>query len=206
MILYHGTSAANLDAILRDGIQPRSTTGRASNWDGPLESKAGYVYLTDSYPVFYAMTAAKDDEDLAIIKVRVKPGDLYPDEDYVSWVLAKETGGDQKSILPTIDITEFAALEQESLDRTGMVAVRKVTPANIIDHRIIDVHDWPFIMNIGGDSHRSPMTHGIMGPRYKAAVKALFRSGRDAAIRAMRWPGDDRPIPPIPPRRPAAIS
>lgn len=88
--LYHGTSAAFIDAIMRDGIRPRLDTG-GSNWEHTVESRADAVYLTSAYPFYFAEQACKNDEDLAIIELgNINRSFLIADEDVLAQVGTKE--------------------------------------------------------------------------------------------------------------------
>jgi hypothetical protein len=55
MKLFHGTLSTRLPAIFNHGIKPRGAA--ASNWPGAAASRADAVYLTDAYPLSYALQA-----------------------------------------------------------------------------------------------------------------------------------------------------
>jgi hypothetical protein len=59
--LYHGTGLKAARQILRDGILPRAKT-RRSNWK-KAPSGADRVYLTDSYPLYFAINALEGRDD-----------------------------------------------------------------------------------------------------------------------------------------------
>ena len=83
---YHGTSAENVESILENGLLPREATGK-SNWaDGDVESIQDHVYLTRQHGIAFGISATGSDEDVALIEVdlsRLRPTNLYPDEDYI---------------------------------------------------------------------------------------------------------------------------
>lgn len=54
--LFHGTTTAYLNFILRGGILPRSQTGNG-NWEGEVSSIENVTYLTNKWHYFYAMNA-----------------------------------------------------------------------------------------------------------------------------------------------------
>ena len=87
MKLYHGTSAARLPEILKEGLKPR---GRgAGNWKHTIESNPNYVYLTNAYAIHFAAAATKTG-DMAVIEVDVSPLNLAADEDFLEQVSRKE--------------------------------------------------------------------------------------------------------------------
>ena len=92
MDLYHGTSTEHLDVILRDGLLPRAKTKHSGNWEGRIQSKSEFVYLTTASPVYYAYAAAaeRDDEDLVVIQVDPFNLELFPDEDFIAHCLQRE--------------------------------------------------------------------------------------------------------------------
>lgn len=82
MILYHGTSGANVETILREGLRPRGR--RPGNWE--LESRWDSVYLTNIYAPYYAIAAIDEDDcppEMAVFEVAVDEQCLYPDEDFL---------------------------------------------------------------------------------------------------------------------------
>lgn len=69
MKLYHGTSAAALPAILEKGIVPRGS--RVGNFSHSVESCPEAVYLTDTYPLYFAALAAAEADSFegAIVEI-----------------------------------------------------------------------------------------------------------------------------------------
>jgi len=92
MKLYHGTSYQNMDRILKNGIIPRTNIN--GNWE-EHPSRDGHVYLTTSYPFYFAYVAAAN-KDAAISVVfeidtdRLDYNNFYPDEDFIYEVVKKE--------------------------------------------------------------------------------------------------------------------
>lgn len=86
MKLYHGTNAANLEAILKQGIKPRYLRKTKGNWQHSIESNPRSVYLTNCYALYFAFSAKGKSKDLAIIEIdtdRLNPFRFAPDEDYL---------------------------------------------------------------------------------------------------------------------------
>jgi len=85
MKLYHGTSAAVARAALKEGLKPRSVTGK-NNWKHTCESNAECVYLTDIYAPYFAMNAVGDDDKAGVVEVEtdlLNGKKLMPDEDWL---------------------------------------------------------------------------------------------------------------------------
>lgn len=92
--LYHGTSAANCQRILEEGIKPR---GRRKANDKDFSSRHDCVYLTDAYAIKFALDACGPVKNarLAIIEIDtalLDPGSFAPDDD----VLAQQFGREKK--------------------------------------------------------------------------------------------------------------
>lgn len=83
MKLYHGTSAKNLDSILREGIRPRGKV--KGNWKHTIESNSHAVYLTRSYGPYFALQASANYGALIleIETARLNTFRLLPDEDAI---------------------------------------------------------------------------------------------------------------------------
>lgn len=87
MKLYHGTSEQAARIIIESKrIAPRSVIRGKSNWEHTVESNPSTVYLTETYPAYFAANATKGDEKWAIIEIDVDKLDqdlLVADEDYL---------------------------------------------------------------------------------------------------------------------------
>ncbi len=187
--LYHGTSTKHMEGILKNGLLPRDKTGN-SNWDGPVESKAGFVYLTTAYPVYFAFCTAKEEnEDLLILRVKVKVADLYPDEDFVAMFYHTHFPRFQK--MPLNEVNQYVDMEtnkflaQDSLNLNGKVAVKGVPAKNITGHVVIPQKNLNAIMSLGGDSVPVPLAYRFMGDLYRRTTEALFDGGVDAALKVV---------------------
>jgi hypothetical protein len=73
-----------LDAILREGIRPRGDD--PGNWKHTVTSNPRCVYLTTTYPLYFAQMAGEGYGDVAIFEVdgaRLQRNRLLPDEDFL---------------------------------------------------------------------------------------------------------------------------
>jgi hypothetical protein len=195
MILYHGTSTKHLEAIQQSGLQPRRITKRRSNWKGLIKSKLDFVYLTDAYPVYFAMNPALGtsgkSSDIVILKVEVDESQLYPDEDFIAWELAQQ--GDGLSIhelIAEIDPADYREYWRDSLERNGNVCTLGVEAKKILDHRIIAADNYKLLYSIGGDAMPTPLNYRFMGRHYCQCIEALFADGEEAALQVAEsyWP------------------
>jgi len=195
MILYHGTSTEHLSIILANGLQPREVTGVKSNWDGDVESKPDLVYLTTSYPVYFAIAATKEGFHPVVLEVEVAMSDLFPDEDFVAKLAQEQdiaAGVAHKNLSaynPMIDPIENKHLAQACLTHNGIAAVREVGLRSIKRNTVLP-QDMR-LLQIGGDSAPIPMNFKILGESYRKCMEALFDEGIDAAVAVAmsRWEG-----------------
>lgn len=189
--LYHGTSSGRIERILKDGLLPRSEE-RVGNWKGDLESHAGYVYLSTWMPMYYAAQAGEKDDDFAILKVRVKERDLYPDEDFIIQALARQHGLNAKTLrsMKSLKLGQFKKEALTSLRVLGSVAVKQVRPKDILAHHVVkfDIELWSWM---GGDISVSPINYRINGPRYRHRLELLFAEGEDAVRKDIQEERDE---------------
>lgn len=85
-ILCHGTAAANLPLIAREGIKPRAMmVGAKAKGVWAQRSAEKSVYLTTAYPVHFAINATEQG-DMAVVEVKrdwLAQNLLHADEDAV---------------------------------------------------------------------------------------------------------------------------
>ncbi|WP_165074834.1 hypothetical protein [Paludisphaera rhizosphaerae] len=174
MILYHGTMSSHREAIEREGLQPRAVTKRRSNWKGAIRSKRGFVYLTDAYPVYFALAAAKGRDDLLIAKVEVDETHLYPDEDFIAYAMSCGQA--------SVDPADHQPLWQESLTRNGVACTPSISAERILDCRVICRKSIQVILATGGDAQPTPLNYRVMGGFYRRCIERLFEGGSDAAL------------------------
>lgn len=89
MFLYHGTNEETGYQILDQGILPRTRT-KKSNWKHTIESNPDAVYLSDAYPMYFAIAAMpKGKSKGCVVEVDVRrllPSLLAADEDVLEQV------------------------------------------------------------------------------------------------------------------------
>lgn len=196
MILYHGTSTEYLPQILEKGLHPRDVTGVKSNWEDGVESKPDLVYLTNAYPVFFAIATTKDGYQPVVLQVEVDEDSLYPDEDFLSYCLRQQ---DKEAGRPELVLKEYnknahprlnKSLARLSLDHNGVVAVDRVSPQQIIKHLVLESDGR--LMFIGGDAQPTPMNYIILGEEYRNCIETLFAEGVDAAVQLAKEQVQDR--------------
>lgn len=129
--LYHATTPHCADLIEKEGFKDRVAAG-VTNWDGDAESKAGFVYLTRAYPIFYAMAVAGEDNKAAVFLVEVSMADLYPDEDFLV------SAGVPKAAIS--DLAPYKQYGARSLEQLGNVAVRPEA-ITIVERKDLSVKD-----------------------------------------------------------------
>jgi len=165
LILYHGTSEKRALQIQRDGFRP----DQRYNWD--VKSKKGFVYLSSAYSPFYAMAANKNGNRLALIKVEVDDKDIYPEDDFVMFMLGYPKYNQAQ--LDEINLKRFKKLAKISLQYMGNVAVRP-DKVRILGVRCFDGEMLLFKC----DPVISPINFKIMGDYYKGLTEWIF-NGKD---------------------------
>jgi hypothetical protein len=190
MILYHGTSERHLPAIQRHGLLPRRRTGE-SNWSGNIASKEAFVYLTDAYPVYFAVGPALAAEgalaDLLILRVDIDEDQLYPDEDFIAWAMTHGIQGvRQEELNPFIDPRAHKNDWRQSLECNGVVCTPEVTPERILDHCVIRRSETELIDELGLEPMPTPMNYRLMGSHYRQCIEALFEQGPEAVLSIVR--------------------
>jgi hypothetical protein len=127
--LYHGTSAALIPRLEREGLLPRTHSKNKGNWGHTVPSNPKAVYLTDAYAWHFAAASSKDTGlILEIDKSKLKPWKLAPDEDFLEQVSRKIGPPEHPHLAPTdwsmkkrtlfyrkTAIRDFAHLTEESL-------------------------------------------------------------------------------------------
>lgn len=181
MKLYHGTTSKYLPTILRDGLLPRNTTGQRSNWK-EHPSADDRVYLTDAYAIFFAYSAADEDERGLIVEVEVDEGEdfLVPDEDVLaqaefsheSFAFLHDMSMKERTIWWKVHAPNYPELWKDSLQRMGTVAVMGGAGPEQITGA------WSFPINVEllleHDPCISLMNYRICGDKYREQLQEFI--------------------------------
>jgi hypothetical protein len=176
--LYHGTRVAHQACILEYALVPRGQSG-VSQWQHTAESRVDAVYLTDAYPLHFALNAQAEG-DLLIVEVdtsKLELSALIADEDALAHSL-KETATRHMSLLEkTLYYREHSHDYSwaHSLTLMGTCAHLGPVPAAAI-HRVarVRIQDAGTLVLGGFDPVVSPVNYSIFGDEYRESVKWLF--------------------------------
>lgn len=146
MILLHGTSKANSDIIINEGLKPRTGNSKG-NWfrDCHIPSINNFVYLTakKEYAEFHAArTSMISNSDCCILSIKVVEENLWPDENLFA----------ENRILNKNDVKEyqFKVLKnknkwKESIDKVSAVAHEGgIDSSSIIKYDTFSIEDSAF--------------------------------------------------------------
>ncbi|MEO1497666.1 MAG: hypothetical protein AAFV43_11000 [Planctomycetota bacterium] len=175
MFLYHGTSTQHLDRILAEGLQPRCVTGQASNWEGDIESKPDFVYLSAAYAIYYAVEAADTPHDPVILQVDWDHLKLYPDEDFIAYHRSDGTVESWQAEGALVDPSEHKELWALSLARSGNVCTPAVPRAAILGYRAIPIEgNGGLLLDTGVDAIPAESNYLYRGDYYRRCLAAYF--------------------------------
>lgn len=175
MLLYHGTSTQHLDRILAEGLQPRRVTGQKSNWEGDIESKPGFVYLSAAYAVYYAVEAAGEPHHPVILQVDWDHLELYPDEDFIAYHRSDGTVESWQAEGALVDPSEHQELWSLSLALSGNVCTPAVPREAILGYRVIPVEgNGGLLFNTGVDAIPAENNYRYLGEYYRRCLAAYF--------------------------------
>jgi len=166
MILYHGTNLTFGKAIMENGFLDRVGSHK-SNWSKDIQSKEGFVYLTNAYAFYYAVACSKGSKG-AIIQVNVDAKDLYPDEDFIMQInkLSKEETA-------LINLEDYKHTAMLSLNNLGTVCI-KPDRITVTGYREFDIND---IIRYS-DPSITLMNYRILGGYYKKLTTTWFETGK----------------------------
>lgn len=181
MKLYHGTSRRALSKILAEGIRPRGK--RKGNWTQSVESNPRCVYLTNAYPLYFAINVAKDLSDVAIVEVdseRLRFMNLLPDEDAI-----EQTNRGQDELPKDWDIIKrtrhyrkrmpyYAGQWPMSINALGTCCYQGTVPTSAIT-RVAELDlKANMKMRWASDPSISLINYRIMGGFYRQLVRHIF--------------------------------
>lgn len=150
MILHHGTSLTRAREAALEGLLPRKFSGKNSLPHTPAHPLC--VYMSDTYPLYFAENARRQDNDdfavvISIDTAVLDEADLLPDEDVLeqinrgvdglpaSWTASERTLHYRRSL------AEYANSEgwQESLKLLGTCALQgSVPPQAFVSLAVVD--------------------------------------------------------------------
>ena len=117
LTLYHGTSSAHLDKILKSGLRPRYS--KSSDWE--CASRPDMIYLTSAYPLYFAEhSITHHGGEPVVIEVEVDTLRLYPDEDFLEQATRSEKNREKNPDLATklegLDMEQRTKFFRDSLE------------------------------------------------------------------------------------------
>lgn len=182
MRLYHGTSAANVAKILKEGIKPRGK--KKGNWE-EHPSAPDRVYLTKAYAVYFACAATENGGKGAVIAVDVDPAKLVADEDslaQVDWADIPEMAGmslAEKTRYWKKNAHLYPAMAEWSLDNLGNAAhMGKIEPEEIEAVVEFDIDKaWAV-----SDPTISIMNYKLLGGGYEASLEEFVESNGETLL------------------------
>jgi hypothetical protein len=160
MKLYHGTARAALDLILKRGIEPRGRKKRGTHWEKDAPQSCPHaVYLTDTYPLYFAAVASLNATRHRNIGLVVEiDHDLLAEDWFNADEDALEQIGRRKDGLPAhytptqrVEhyrdlLTEKQWSYQDSLRALGTCCyLGTITPGTISRIAIIDFQKQPYL-------------------------------------------------------------
>jgi hypothetical protein len=187
MLLYHGTDAACLAKIEQEGIKPRGR--RKGNWSHTVRACPQAVYLTDTYPCYFAGQHRIG----AVFEVEtdeLSPFRLNADEDVLAQALKGKDGVPEDLFEATRYFRRRLPTNQynyeASLKAMGTCSYIGTIPPEAIKR--VAVIDWPKQKSLlwrARDAQISLMNYRFCADDYQCMTRWLF--------------GDEQwEIPPIP--------
>jgi len=178
--LYHGTSPSRIWKIIKEGIRPRTLTGK-SNWNQVAEFKSrnDMVYLTSCYPLYFAACCSRGSR-LAVVEVDVDKLDkskLYPDEDVVAQIMSQETNVSLKEVHPKIKAKLLYMHEEweTSLQAMGTCCFCGVIPPEALSrYAMIETKNRKQLLLSMMDPAISILNYKFKGEYYKGFVAWVF--------------------------------
>lgn len=202
MYLYHGTSWARLQQILKGGeIKPRGVTGR-SCWKHSIESNPDTVYLTSAYPLYFAFNAAKDGADGAIIEVdtnRMSHKLFVADEDAIEQSMRGKDNIHSDMKTRTRWYRENIRANplfgpNESLNSLGTVGYQgSINEFAITAYARLSDKTMVQLIVAGVDPYISLANYGLKGRFYRWATAKMMQRVplKDDEPRTVEWPRED---------------
>jgi hypothetical protein len=172
MKLYHGTSAAYLESILKHGLRPRRK--QKSNWD-EYPSRPDMVYLTTAYAPYFAY--AHDLGNPLIVEIDTKQlpqGGFMPDEDFVQEAL-RQSGDVQANKRIVASLEDYQSYWEMSVAKMGTCAFKgRIPPQTITRYCTWDEEVLPHLSMFVGDPVISTGNYSMCSEKYIAFTQWLF--------------------------------
>lgn len=184
MKLYHGTSYKNFTSIIFNGIEPRQDRHN-SVWDR-FPSNPELVYLTTTYPFYFAISAIEDSEaDMTCVVFEVDAcllheNFLYPDEDFIAQAIRQQEKRtlEQAQEEAHLLLPSNRHLWKDSLERLGNCCYYDtVYPITIDRACIVDFKQCPELALQVLNPSISVLNHHFCGDRYRKILKWFFDGG-----------------------------
>lgn len=177
MLLYHGTSALNLDSILKKGILPRGR--KKGNWE-EFPSHKKLVYLTKAYPFYFAGCSLKKSEKALVLEIDtdlLDENNLFPDEDFIAQSSGDQFGKTSKirqaNILRQLDgLRHYWKLSLEKIGNCGHLGT--ILPKAIVRYCLFDTRERKDITLQMMDPSISTINYFFCGEQYRGMVAWMF--------------------------------
>lgn len=201
MLLYHGTKASVALASLKEGLKPRAMT-KASNWDHSVSSNKNCVYLTDTYPLYFAVAAHSTDTPgkVGIVEIdtaKLNYFDLFPDEDVLEQAGRKydnvKGSMEQRTRWYRKHLFEYQNVWTKSIEAMGTCAHRGIIPPSAITRiALIDYKKQAALCYTALDAHISLLNYRYVANKYQNIVKFIFGTGIPEYTEFDRFTGLDK--------------
>lgn len=187
MKLYHGTSERVAMMALQTGIKPPIMT-RSNNWRHTMPSHRKAVYMTDTYPIYFALNATPENGSgrLAVIEIDTDKLDLWrlcPDEDALEqamrgrddlpehYSLRQRTAHYRKELDKRCDGLDWL----NSIEALGSCAhLGVIRPDAITRMALIDQSEAAPLLMDASQASITMMNYRVVGHRYRCLLADVF--------------------------------
>ena len=176
--MYHGTSTEVLEKILNSGIKPRHKESQ-SNWE-EFPSKPGYVYLTNAYALYFAISAIKNTDNLKCVIIEIetdylRQNRLCPDEDFIGQVQSRQEGISIKEATNRCVPLDYRQYWKISVEKMGNCCYfGKIPVSAITRYAIIDLKINYILAAMGLDPTISILNFSLLSKKYISLIQHIF--------------------------------
>jgi hypothetical protein len=203
MMLYHGTKAALLTTLTREGILPREMQKKKSrgNWTHTITSNRKAIYLTDAYPGHFASVASGKTRGLIleIDRGALLPWLLCPDEDMLEQLSRNVPSNGSNNLAPgdwsmakrTRYYRQLAPMNPKLADKSlemmgtcgyyGPISWKAVRRYVIVDWEKL-VENNPVMFYMACDTMVSVMNYKVLKTRHRELNKWFFGESVDPLV------------------------